>query len=153
MPFKIEVLKYVDEVNDEVKEIGAANTIINTSGILRAYNTDIYAANKAIKMGMGIFAGNELYIIGNGGYSKAVQYSAKNLNISFNIVTRENWNELENIKGAIIYNCTPVENLHKKLDAANFFVDCITTTEWGKRLSLWQASKQFEMYTGIEYKF
>ena len=34
MPFKVEVLNYVDEVSKEVKYIGAANTVINNNGYL-----------------------------------------------------------------------------------------------------------------------
>jgi shikimate dehydrogenase len=40
MPFKKEVLKYVDTVDRYAVEIGAANTIINNQGHLTAYNTD-----------------------------------------------------------------------------------------------------------------
>ena len=45
MPFKVEVLDYVDEISDNVKEVGAANTVINQNGKLKAYNTDCWSAN------------------------------------------------------------------------------------------------------------
>ena len=45
MPYKIDVLNYVDDMSDDVKEIGAANTVLNfNNGFLHAYNTDAYAA-------------------------------------------------------------------------------------------------------------
>ena len=44
MPFKMEVLKYVDTTDAIVSQVGAANTVINEDGRLLAYNTDAYAA-------------------------------------------------------------------------------------------------------------
>ena len=38
MPFKIEVLKYVNEIDLAAQEIGAANTIINKDGYLNEIN-------------------------------------------------------------------------------------------------------------------
>jgi shikimate 5-dehydrogenase len=156
MPFKMEVLRYVDSISDECKTIGAANTIINNNGVLTAYNTDVYAASRVFNMlKTQTTLYNKVYILGNGGYSKAVQYAVKHTDVikdlNLNIITRKNWNDIKNIKNAIIYNCTPVENI--EIDKSNFFIDCITTTDWGKRLSMWQASRQFEMYTGQEYPF
>jgi len=152
MPFKIDVLKYVDEIVEECCEIGAANTIINKNEKLWAYNTDIYAANKAISLGLDS-GYSKLYILGNGGYSKGVQYAAKKLSLNPIIISRNNWNKIENIENSIIYNCTPVEEISKITHNSNYFIDCVTTTDWGKKLSMWQASKQFKMYTGLEYKF
>ena len=50
MPFKVEVLNYVDELSKEVKYIGAANTIINNNGHLKAYNTDWVGAYNYLNM-------------------------------------------------------------------------------------------------------
>ena len=46
MPFKTQVLDYVDEIPYAIKDIGAANTVINNGGYLIAYNTDYLAALK-----------------------------------------------------------------------------------------------------------
>jgi len=158
MPFKIEVLRYVDIISEECKTIGAANTIINNDGVLTAYNTDVYAASKALHMVVvhgTLINHKKLVILGKGGYSKAVQYAAKNVvgikHSKIEIITRNNWDDIKETKDSVIYNCTPVENI--EVDKSNYFIDCITTTVWGKRLSEWQASKQFEMYTGQKYPF
>ncbi|MEM4141116.1 MAG: shikimate dehydrogenase, partial [Nitrososphaeria archaeon] len=39
IPHKIEVIKYLDEVDETAKKIGAVNTIVNNDGILKGYNT------------------------------------------------------------------------------------------------------------------
>ena len=146
MPYKVEVLDYVDEMTDEVKDIGAANTVINNDGVLKAYNTD-YLAAKQILIDC---VGKDLYILGNGGYSKAVQSAAKSLNIDYKLITRDNWiYDIENIECGVIYNCTPVENI--KVNDNNILIDCIVTTETGKKLATIQASHQFKLYTGLDF--
>ena len=144
MPYKVEVLDYVDEMTDEVRDIGAANTVINDDGILKAYNTDYLAAKEVLVD----FVGNDLYILGNGGYSRAVQSAAKSLGIDYKLITRNNWNL--DIRDSVIYNCTPLENL-RGLIGPNKFIDCIVTSETGKRLATIQASHQFKLYTGLEF--
>ena len=89
IPYKVEVLDYVDELSDEVKAIGAANTVINRDGHLIAYNTD-YLATKELLMSM---SNTKLYILGNGGYSKAVQSAAKSLEIDYEVITRNVWSK------------------------------------------------------------
>ena len=143
MPYKVEVLDYVDEMTDEVRDIGAANTVINDDGILKAHNTDYLAAKEVLVD----FVGSNLYILGNGGYSRAVQSAAKSLGIDYKLITRNNWNL--DIRDSIIYNCTPLENL-KPLIGSNKYIDCIVSTETGKRLSWIQASHQFKLYTDKE---
>ena len=147
MPFKVDVLDYVDEVSDEVAKIGAANTVINNDGHLKAFNTDYIAAKTVLHevMGDGF---KFFYILGDGGYAKAVKAAAESLSLKYEIITRENWEEIKNIDFGILYNCTPVENIENN---ARAFIDCIVTTETGKRLATIQASHQFKLYTGLEF--
>ncbi|MBT7557315.1 hypothetical protein HN615_10365, partial [Candidatus Woesearchaeota archaeon] len=126
-------------------EIGAANTILNDNGILTAYNTDYLAAKTVLQRSLGY----DLYILGNGGYSKAVQQAAKSLGYDYTLVTKENWDIVDNIQhNSIVYNCTPLEDVSVK---SKYFIDCIVTTKTGKELATLQASHQFKLYTGLEF--
>ena len=99
MPYKKEVLEFVDEMDDNVKEIGAANTVINNNGILKAYNTDWLAALEYLRYYKYTARGwDKFYILGNGGYASAVKAAAKKLDIEFTNITRDNWDTLSNIK-------------------------------------------------------
>jgi len=147
MPYKIEVLKYVHSMEDSVKEIGAANTIINTNGRLTAYNTDSFAAQTYLNT---YDNRKKLYIIGNGGYGKAVKWAAVKNYFDYEVVSRDNWDELFDIKDSIVYNCTPVD-ITEWVDESNEFINCLVNTETGKELSELQASEQFYIYTGKEF--
>jgi len=146
MPFKIEVLNYIDQMSDEVVEIGATNTIVNTDGILKAYNTDAYSSYNLLNQYKNF---DTIYILGDGGFSKAVQYSSRKLFQNINLITRKNWHIIDTIKNGLIFNCTPIAI---KTDTSNTYIDCnVINSETGKELALLQASKQFELYTGVEF--
>ena len=147
MPYKVQVLKYVHDMEDSVKKIGAANTVINTNGRLKAYNTDAYAATKFLDE---YDNRKKLYIIGSGGYSKAVQYSAKQCRFDFRVITRDDWDKLKGIRKSVVYNCTPVE-IEEKIHQSNDYINCLTSSHTGVKLATLQASKQFELYTEMEF--
>ena len=99
MPFKIEALDYVDEVEDSVRKIGSINTVVNKDGYLKGYNTDWVGVKKYFE----IRRFDSIYIIGNGGFSKAVQYTCDVMDIGFEVITRENWNIIEELEDKIIF--------------------------------------------------
>ncbi len=150
MPYKTQVLECMgaqDFCAENVVEIGAANTILNDNSILTACNTDYLSA----KTVLGKCSGSNLYLLGNGGYSKAVQEAAKDLGFKPQVITRDNWDDIKLIKSnSITYNCTPVENISVK---SLYFIDCIVTTESGKELATLQAVHQFKLYTGLDFPF
>lgn len=134
MPFKFEVIQFVDEIDPVVREIGAANTVTNVGGILKAYNTDWIGAREMIK------DLDSLTILGNGGFSKAVQYACKILRIPYNIITRENWGQIEFVTGPI-FNATPEDVKHKKT-----LIDGRPFTDQGRIISEIQAKEQYTIY-------
>lgn len=72
MPFKKDILGYCDHWSEEVKSLKAANTIINRSGKLYAYNTDLDGIAFALR---NISLSNRnVLILGAGGASQALAY-------------------------------------------------------------------------------
>jgi len=140
MPFKQEILNHVDLVTEQAGEIGSANTILSSGGYLRAFNTDYKAAKELLNETVG-----PVVILGNGGYSKAVQYAANQIGKTCIIITRKNWYRIKDLRSVVVFNCTPVENL--QFHSSVSFIDCITTTKTGQRLSIIQAAEQFNIYT------
>ena len=141
MPFKIEALDYVDEVEDSVRKIGSINTVVNKDGYLKGYNTDWVGVKKYFE----IRRFDSIYIIGNGGFSKAVQYTCDVIGIGFEVITRENWNIIEELEDKIIFNATPVD-----VNTDNFLIDGRPHTDTGREITMYQAKEQFKIYTGVE---
>lgn len=74
IPHKIEVIKYLDEIDEEAKKIGAVNTIVNDEGVLKGYNTDwlgvVIPLEKMTSLKNKIVA-----LLGAGGAGRAVAYA------------------------------------------------------------------------------
>lgn len=86
IPYKQEVMQYLDEIDDETKIVGAVNTIkpIQTSeGLkLKGYNTDIIGFENSLKPMLGEKHKKAL-ILGTGGASKAIKHILTKLGINY----------------------------------------------------------------------
>ena len=116
IPYKIEVIEYLDEISDEAKEIGAVNTICFENGKKIGYNTDIYGFSESLRANS-VDSIDSVIILGTGGASKTVIYYCKINNIPFKILSRSksqdflSYKEIDQsfFKGnVLIVNCTPI---------------------------------------------
>lgn len=76
VPHKIEVLRYVNKIDETAEKIGAANTIVNDNGILTASNTDWYGALEGLRKVTAI-SGKTIVVLGAGGAARAIVYGLK----------------------------------------------------------------------------
>jgi shikimate dehydrogenase len=75
IPHKVEVIKYLNEIDEKAKEIGAVNTIINREGSLFGTNTDWIGVLKAFEE-VGVSpSGKRVVVLGAGGASLAIIYA------------------------------------------------------------------------------
>ena len=70
MPYKEEVIPYLDELSDEVRLIGAVNTVVNQNGNLIGYNTDGKGFFKSLPSFT--ILGKKMTLLGAGGAAKAI---------------------------------------------------------------------------------
>lgn len=96
IPYKEQVLQYVTELSDEVKAIGATNSIKISGNKLIAYNTDIIGFEQSFRELLQPKHTKAL-VLGTGGASKAVQYVLKKMGIDFIVVSRQ-----QNVESGII---------------------------------------------------
>ncbi|HVA92817.1 MAG TPA: shikimate dehydrogenase, partial [Chloroflexota bacterium] len=75
VPHKEAVLPSMDEISEETRAIGAANTIVNRDGRLAAYNTDAQAFVQDLESELGDVAGRDVVILGAGGAARAVCFA------------------------------------------------------------------------------
>ncbi len=72
IPHKIEMMKYLDNVDDTCKKIGAVNTVLNDDGILRGFNTDMDGFLEPIKRREVPIKESKILLLGAGGASRAI---------------------------------------------------------------------------------
>lgn len=73
IPHKVEVMKYLDEIEPHARKIGAVNTIVNVEGRLKGANTDWQGIVKTLQEVMEI-KGRTFVILGAGGTALAALF-------------------------------------------------------------------------------
>lgn len=126
IPYKREVIPYLDEMDDRAKSIGAVNTIVNRNGRLIGYNTDYYGFLYTLNTNNIKVTGKKVIVLGNGGAAQAVlavlrDLSAKEIVIvdivpGEGICTYEEVNRLHT-DAAVLVNTSPI-GMYPKVDAA-----------------------------------
>jgi shikimate dehydrogenase len=89
IPYKKLAASLCTELSDEVRELGAANTIVRLpDGGFKGYNTDVYGFDQLLNRALNGKTINHALVLGTGGASKAVQYVLKQKGIPFSTVSR-----------------------------------------------------------------
>jgi shikimate dehydrogenase len=122
MPFKEACIEYLDELDPSAKGIMSANTIVNTDGYLKAYNTD-YTAVSGLLGSSGIPSSADFALRGSGGMAKAVACALRDAGFTNGLIVARNeaagtalaqqygfqWRkELTNERPELLINVTPV---------------------------------------------
>jgi len=87
IPYKTEIIPFLDNVSEECREINACNCIKISGGKWTGYNTDIIGFEKSFTPFLKPFQQKAL-ILGTGGASNAVAFVLKKLNIDYVKVSR-----------------------------------------------------------------
>ena len=72
IPHKIEMMRYLDNVDITCEKIGAVNTVLNDDGILRGFNTDMDGFLEPIKRKEIPIKDSKILLLGAGGASRAI---------------------------------------------------------------------------------
>lgn len=122
MPFKEAVIPLVDEMDESASAIDSVNTLVNTDGRLRAYNTD-YSAVFDLLSEQGLDTAAPVAVCGSGGMAKAVVAAVRASGFSDGTVVARNsssgpaladqygfeWRpEIGDLQPGIIINATPI---------------------------------------------
>src|SRR5205085_1313559 len=121
IPHKVDMMKFLNEVDDNCKTTGATNTVVNEKGFLKGYNTDMDGFLDPIKKRNIECKDSDVLLVGAGGAARAIT------------------------KDSIVYDIVymPVETelieQSKKQGA---------TIIYGWEMLLGQAMRSFEIWTG-----
>ena len=116
IPYKEQILSFLDEIDEKAKKIGAVNTIKFAENGLHGFNTDIFGFEESIKPFLKAHH-NKALILGTGGASKAIRFVLEELGITYNYVSRSSnpttldYSLLDKPileEHTVIINCTPL---------------------------------------------
>ena len=117
IPYKQEIIKFLDEIGEVAKAIGAVNTIKKIDNKNIGFNTDCIGFEKSLIPLIENKKLDSALILGGGGASKAVKYVLKKFKIDYSTVSRkegksefiyENLNDVIINRFKMIINCSPV---------------------------------------------
>lgn len=117
IPYKQDVIAYLDFIDDDAKQIGAVNTIVNKNGKLYGYNTDFFGLKELIIKNKIEIKDKKVLILGTGGTSKTATQVCKALDAKeVLIVSRKSGDDVISYEMAknvhndanVIINTTPV---------------------------------------------
>ena len=125
VPYKEEVIKYLDHLSGEAADIGAVNTIVRHDGKLVGYNTDYFGFMQTLDSAKIPVEESKVLVLGDGGASKAVQQALKDMGTKEIVVMSRKGNvkfsDINSHKDAeVIVNTTPVGMYPKTGDSLVF---------------------------------
>ena len=122
MPFKQECIPLIDELDVSAKAINSVNTIVNSAGHLKGYNTDYIAIATLLKQYQ-ISPEMEFALRGSGGMAKAVACALKDAGFKRGHIVAKNeisgrnlaelygyqWcSDMTDLKPGLLINATPI---------------------------------------------
>ena len=136
IPYKRDVIPYLDSMDDNAKAIGAVNTIVNTDGKLRGYNTDFSGFDYMVNRHSVKLTDKKVVVLGNGGAAQAIKavvrkHQAKEIIVVDVVSDGESitYDELfaSHTDAQVIINTSPI-GMYPKVDASPVdlaqFPDC-----------------------------
>ncbi len=122
MPLKAAVIPFMDELDDTVRLLNAANVVVRRNGKLKAYNTDVCGVSGALEA-----AGVELYelpclVLGGGGAARAAVAALHRAGACITVANRT-MSKAEDIAGLFGTNVIALEKALQDTGAYNVVVN------------------------------
>lgn len=109
IPHKQNVMRFLDEIEDSAKKIGAVNVVkFLPDNRLKGYNSDYYGFKNSLEEWFNNDGNIKALVLGDGGAAKAIKVALEDLGIEFKVVARRRITEetilFEELTAEIIKN-------------------------------------------------
>lgn len=120
IPFKTDVMRHLDEIDEHATAIGAVNTVVRCGGRMYGHNTDWLG----VRIPLAHRRGGRAVVLGAGGAAAAAVYALRTLDMEVTVLSRRpeaartlaerfrcRWGALEEFKGSdadVVVHTTPV---------------------------------------------
>ena len=112
IPYKKDVIPYLDALSDTAKRLGAVNTIVRRDRKLVGHNTDYFGFSSMVqRTGLDI-KGKKVLVLGSGGASNTAVAVLEEMGADVVVISRNGENNYNNLHlhrdASVIVNATPV---------------------------------------------
>ena len=113
IPYKKEVIPFLDEIDPIARRLGSVNTVVRRpGGGLAGFNTDYYGFRSMVERSGIAVAGKKALVLGTGGTSVTAQAVLADLGAETIVISRSGENNYQNLSRhrdtRVIVNTTPV---------------------------------------------
>ena len=113
IPFKKDVIPYLEELSPAARKIGSVNTIVRRAdGTLYGHNSDYFGFVSLVRHSGIAVDGKKVLVLGSGGTSNMVVTALKDLGAAPVVISRSGENNYDNLHlhadASVIVNATPV---------------------------------------------
>lgn len=112
IPYKKEVLQYLDEIDPLAARLGSVNTIVKRDGKLTGYNSDYFGFRSLMARTKIDVSGRKVLVLGSGGASVTVCAVLADLGAEVVVISRSGENNYGNLHlhrdASVIVNTTPL---------------------------------------------
>ena len=112
VPYKKDVIPFLDELSPRARKLGAVNTIVRRDGRLIGHNTDHFGFQTMVASSGLNVKGKKVLVLGSGGASNTAVAVLEELGAEVVVISRSGKNSYDNLHlhrdAAIIVNTTPV---------------------------------------------
>ena len=112
IPYKKDVIPFLDGIDPLAKRLGAVNTIVKRNGKLLGYNSDYYGFQSMVQRTGIDVTGKKALVLGSGGASATARAVLEDLGAQVVVISRSGENNYGNLHlhadAALLVNTTPV---------------------------------------------
>jgi len=131
LPYKLDVIKYLDSIDPIIDDVGAVNTIAFGDNII-GYNTDWVGFIVPIRKKLGDKRVKSVAIFGTGGAARAAIYAARQLeagsiSVLFRDKDKESLKDLRNKSGKLDIDLVSYSQIASIVDEADLIINATST--------------------------
>lgn len=132
VPYKKDVIPFLDELTPAAQKMGAVNTIVRRDGRLIGHNTDCFGFLTMVRRSGLKVDGKKVLVLGSGGASNTAVAVLKDLGAQVVVISRTGKNNYTNLHlhadAAVLVNTTPV-GMYPNTDSTPVHLSCFPMLE------------------------
>ena len=132
VPYKKDVIPYLDELTGVANRLGAVNTIVRRNGKLIGHNTDYFGFLTMVRASALEVSGKKVLVLGSGGASNTAVAVLEELGADVVVISRSGKNNYDNLQlhadARVIVNTTPV-GMYPHTGVSPLSLDCFPDLE------------------------